>query len=82
MKPIPVYTVTEITMEEWRRAFAPQQKEHHYDHIYQSTVRQGPGSRERNGQIKLQIRTDRNKSNWLNVTVEQYRKIELIILGE
>ena len=37
---------------------------------------------ERNGQIKLQIRTDRNKSNWLNVTVEQYRKIEQILLGE
>lgn len=42
MKPIPVYNVTEITMEEWG-AFAPQQKEHHYDHIYPKHSSTRPG---------------------------------------
>ena len=37
----------EINIEEWRGAFAPQQKEQQNDHIYPSTVRQGPRSGER-----------------------------------
>lgn len=34
-----------------------------------------------NGQFKIQITSDRGKTKWLNITDEQFKKIENILLG-
>jgi hypothetical protein len=34
-----------------------------------------------NGQIKIKIHSERGESNWLNVTPEQLKKIELALLS-
>ncbi len=34
-----------------------------------------------NGQIKLKIHSERGETNWLNITPEQLKKIELVLLG-
>jgi hypothetical protein len=34
-----------------------------------------------NGQFKLQITSERGKTKWLNITNEQFKKIENILLG-
>lgn len=34
-----------------------------------------------NGQIKIKIHSERGETNWLNITPEQLKKIELALLG-
>jgi hypothetical protein len=34
-----------------------------------------------NGQIKIKIHSERGETNWLNLTPEQLKKIELVLLG-
>lgn len=34
-----------------------------------------------NGQFKLQITSERGKTNWLNITNDQFKAIEAIMLG-
>ena len=82
MKPIPVYSVTEITIEEWLGAFAPQQKEQQNDHIYPSPVQQGTRSGERRVQtiqFTLQIVGPVGKTNHLNITIAQLNAIQEIL---
>ena len=35
-----------------------------------------------NGQIKLQIHSERGKTKWLNISSEEFKQIERILLGE
>ena len=35
-----------------------------------------------NGQFKIKITSDRGETNWLNITDDQFRKIELVLFGE
>ena len=34
-----------------------------------------------NGQFKLQITSEQGKTNWMNITDDQFRKIELVLFG-
>ena len=34
-----------------------------------------------NGQIKVKLHSNRGESNWLNITADQFNKIEDILLG-
>ena len=35
-----------------------------------------------NGQLRLKLHSERGESNWLNITPEQFKAIELVLLGE
>ena len=34
-----------------------------------------------NGQFKIQVRSDRGQTKWINITAEQYRWIEYVLQG-
>lgn len=40
-----------------------------------------PIDSDKNGQIKLKLHSERGESNWLNITPDQFRAIEQILLG-
>ena len=35
-----------------------------------------------NGQLRLKLHSERGESNWLNITPEQFKAIELVLLGK
>lgn len=41
-----------------------------------------PVSEGENGEIRLQIRSERGQTKWLTITPEQFKAIELALLGE
>ena len=78
MKPIPVYNVTEITMEEW--ALLPLNKRSSTMTTYiQKQFERARDLSAPTDTFVMKIRGPVGQTNWINITLEELAQIEAIL---